>query len=219
MRGDEKARSRRRRIVTRVLVGVVLLVVAVPVVRLAYPLLPAYAQASCTVTSPSERQGGYRSRDFFPSIGTDCGSFAAEREVACAADPSRTVPLVSGVTYDLTVAGPRVPLLSQPTVLSAQVSDVQARVPDMGIDAELGDDAASDNLRSLHEQFSVEGLRAFDYEQPPYDPQCDPYRMLMTDAGVQMVPPARAEQLLQAPDGVTPRDPKLPCEGYHCREQ
>lgn len=216
MSGEQRTR-RRRAILTWTLIGILTLAVAVPSIRLAYPLLPSYAQTSCTATSPSERHGTYRSRDIFPSIRTDCGTFAAEKEVTCSADPSRTVLLGPGTTYDLTVAGPRIPVLSDPTVLSAQVSEVQRQVPDSALDGELPDDPMYDNLRALQQQFSPEALRAFDYEQPPFDPQCDPYRMLMTTAGLQMVHPAEARELLEVPDGVTARDPKLPCDDwYHC---
>lgn len=216
MSGDETMR-RRRPIVKWVVIGALALTVGLWLAQLSHPVLPSSDQASCTVTSPSERHGSYRSRDVFPRIGTDCGTFVAEKEVTCSADPSRTVLLGPGTTYDLTVAGPRIPFLSQPTVLSAQVSEVQTRVPDSWFDEELGDDPMYDNLRSLQQQFSPEALRAFDYEQPPFDPQCDPYRMLMTTAGVQMMPPARADELLEVPEGEMARDPKLPCDDwYHC---
>ena len=219
MSGDVKTRRRKRPIVRGVVIGVVVLVVALTAMRFSYPLWPSSEQESCTVTSPSERHSGYRQRDFFPSIGSDCGTFTAEKEVTCTADPSRTVLLARNTTYDLTVAGPRIPLLSDPTVLSAQVSAVQEIVPDADSDLDLGDDPMYDNLRSLREQFSPETLRAFDYEQPPFDPQCDPYRMLMTSKGVQIVHPARADDLLQVPEGTVASDPKLPCDDwYHCEE-
>lgn len=219
MSGDVKTRRRKRPIVRGLVIGAVLLALVLTAVRFWSPLWPSSEQASCTVTSPSERHSGYRQRDFFPSIGSDCGSFTAEKEVTCTADPSRTVLLARGTTYDLTVAGPRIPVLSDPTVLSAQVSTVQAIVPDAESDLDLGDDPMYDNLRSLREQFSPETLRAFDYEQPPFDPRCDPYRMLMTTKGVQIVHPARADDLLAVPAGREARDPKLPCDDwYHCEE-
>lgn len=216
MSGGETAR-RRRPVMKWALIGVFVLAVGVPAVRFSHLILPSSEQASCTATSPSERHGGYRSRDLFPHIGTDCGSFAAEKEVTCSADPSRTVMLLPGTTYDLTVAGPRIPFLSQPTVLSAKISTVQKVVPETSLDDVLSDDVTSENLRELREQFSPEGLRAFDYVQPPYDPQCDVARVLMTTEGAQIMHPAHAERYLEAPEGVTPRDPKLPCDDwYYC---
>lgn len=227
MSGEVKTRRRKRPIVRGIVIGVVVLAVVLTTMRFSYPLWPSSEQASCTVTSPSKHHGGYRSRDLFPRIGTDCGSFAAEKEVTCTADPSRTVLLGPGTTYDLTVAGLRIPVVADPTVLSAQVSAVQERIPDTWFDADLdadldddlGADPKYDDLRSLREQFSPETLRAFDYEQPPFDPRCDPYRMLMTAEGVQMVHPARADDLLAVPEGTTASDPKLPCDDwYHCEE-
>lgn len=216
MSGDETVR-RRRPVMKWALIGVFVLAVGLWLAQLAHPVLPSYEQESCTVTSPSERHGGYRSRDVFPRIGTDCGSFVAEKEVTCSADPSRTVLLGPGTTYDLTVAGPRILFLSQPTVLSAQISSVQTYAPESLPDDELPDDPMYDNLRALQESRSPGVLRAFDYEQPAFEPRCEPYRMLMTSNGVQMVSPTRADELLEVPEGETVRDPKLPCDDwYYC---
>lgn len=173
---------------------------------------PAQEIASCTLSdtnAPTGRRSILRAR-----IASDCGRFRGQDEVTCTSDPSRTIALVAGTTYDLVVRGPRIPLVSSPTIASATVSEEQRIEPELGpteVDAE-----AHENAQALQRSQLPETLRAFDYEQPPFDPSCDPYRVVMTKDGLQVVSPARADQLLTPPSGETPRDPLLPCEGHAC---
>lgn len=211
-RGERWRSIRRWAIIALVLVVIVL--VAVP---FAHRLFPIETQASCTLTSGSERDHRYRGGpDLFPRIGTDCGSFTADEEVACTADPSRTVRMLAGVTFDLRVQGPRIPVFSNPTVVTAQVSSVQLVQP-----PDLRDDSIPDNenLRKLRESISPAHYRAWDYEQPPYDRQCDAFRTVMTSEGVQIMTIPQADQTLEVPEGVVPVSPLLPCDDwYYCEE-
>lgn len=177
----------------------------------ASPIFPASEVESCTVTGDNFDS---RRRNFIPKRPTDCGTFVARKSVTCTSDPSREVSLLTGYTYDLTVRGPRIPLLSVPVVDSAILSRQQARVQPSTLGD--GDDLHSEAARELMEQFSPENLRAFDYEQPPFDPSCDPSRNVMTSVGIQAVTPADALVLLTPPAGETPRAPLLPCSGFQC---
>jgi hypothetical protein len=98
--------------------------------------------------------------------------------------------------------------------MDARVSSEQTLEPEPDFDLE--DEVASERLEALRASRSPEVLRPFDYEQPPYDPQCDSWRTLMTTEGLQMFSIARAEEVLRVPDGEVARDPKLPCEGWKC---
>lgn len=177
---------------------------------LASPLFPADEMTSCTI---EQRERGRR--DFMPKVASDCGTFVVSGAVPCSSDPSRTLRLIRGYTYDLVVRGPRIPLPASPVVHSATVSAEQKHgEPDY---SELFDSpASSPALEELEQRFSPETLHAFDYEQPPFDPDCEVSRSVMTSIGIQHVSPGRAETLLAPPEGVTPREPLLPCEGYHC---
>lgn len=118
------------------------------------------------------------------------------------------------IYYDLVVRGPRLPLIGGPSIVSATVSPQQRYTYDIGI-TEV-DESASESLQELQRSMLPETLRAFDYEQPPYDPQCDLMQDVMTTNGIQLVPAQCAKELLAPPRGVQPREPKLPCEGYQC---
>lgn len=168
--------------------------------------------ASCTMQQG--RQITYKRSGLRARIATDCGNFRGAKEVSCTSDASQQIALIAGTTYDLTVRGPRIPLISAPTIVSATVSDEQLADPEPGL-TEIDPDA-NDNVQSLQSSLLPETLRAFDYEQPDFDPSCDPFRSVMTTNGIQSVSPARAEELLEVPDGITPSDPLLPCEGYQC---
>ncbi len=168
--------------------------------------------SSCTVgkSGPqSTRRSVLRAK-----VASDCGRFRAGKEVACISDPSRAIVLSPGATYDLVVRGPRIPLLSAPTVISASMSAKQL-VADSEIVTEV-DPSAHENVQELQRAQLPETLRAFDYEQPPFDPSCDAFRHVMTTAGIQQVSAIRAEQLLTVPAGLEPREPKLPCQGFQC---
>ena len=212
VRGDSSSGTARK-VWTFIGVGVFLVVAAVAGLRFVNPLFPATTETSCTVTSGVDRHHVRKGPDF-STVGTDCGEYFADTEVTCAGDPSRTVHLVAGVTYDLTVRGPRIPVISDPTVMQAEVSPIQLVRPEPEL--ELDDDPMWDNLKALRESRSPEVLRAFDYEQPPYSPPCDAWRTLMTTEGLQMFDIPRSEEMLRVPEGEVARDPKLPCEGWKC---
>lgn len=215
VRGDSPSGSRRK-VWTFIGVGVFLAVVALTGLRFVNPLFPATSETSCTLTGAVDEHHVRRGPDY-STITTDCGVYYANSAVTCAADPSRTVQLVAGVTYDFTVRGPRIPVFSDPTVMDARVSTEQLVQPEP--EMELDDDPMWDNLKALRASRSPEALRAFDYEQPPYDPGCDAWRTLMTTEGLQMFDIFRAEEMLRVPDGEVARDPKLPCEGWKCDQE
>ena len=173
---------------------------------------PEETIASCTVehfSAQSTRRASFRA-----SLHSDCGSFRAPKQVACTTDPTTRVPLIAGTSYDLVVRGPRIPLVSVPRVVAATVSSEQSgkRV----LEPSTIDPAAPEAVQQLQRDWLPETLRAFDYEQPAFDPSCDPSRRVMTSKGPQVVSPEQAEQLLTVPSGVTPRVPKLPCDGHGC---
>nr|WP_201470597.1 hypothetical protein [Microbacterium hydrocarbonoxydans] len=212
VRGDSSSGTARR-VWTFIGVGVFLALVALAGLRFVNPLFPATAETSCTLTDGVDDHHVRRGPDY-STITTDCGVYYANSEVTCAADPSRTVHLVAGVTYDFTVRGPRIPIFSDPTVMDAQVATVQLVRPEP--ETELSDDPMWDDLKALRDSRSPEVLRPFDYEQPPFDPACDSWRTLMTTDGLQMFSIPRSEQMLTVPEGEVARDPKLPCVGWKC---
>ncbi|QIK64303.1 hypothetical protein G7068_14655 [Leucobacter viscericola] len=191
------------------------------------PLFPAAKLASCTVI---DQKGNSGKRSLIPTMYTDCGSFQRAGTVSCTTNPAKEVRLGNYHTYDLIVRGPQIPILMVPKIMSAGLSKEQrVEIPAepsveglTGLNSEYIRGLSSSKDREmkasekLREQWSPEKLRAFDYEQPPYDPDCDASLFVMTSRGLMESWPARAEQLLQVPEGVTPRDPKLPCEGYQC---
>lgn len=208
--GETNERGRRRggKLVGIVLIGLIVVigVLNFPVV---HPLFPERAEVGCTVTGPAEERSGGRprDRDLSPERATDCGPFTMHKEVTCSADPSRSVQFVEGVRYDFTVRGPRIPFLSAPTVFSAQLSAEQPpRAP-------LFDDGEE---LPLVQQFSPENLRAWDYEQPPFDVQCDSMRYVMTTEGLLLMDRDRAEAALDIPSSVVPVTPLRPCVGIRC---
>lgn len=212
VRGDVSS-GRRRKVWAWIGFGVILTMGALFGVRFVNPLFPAASETSCTVSGALDQHRVRKGPDY-ATVRTDCGTFVARSEVTCSADPSRMVHLTSGVTFDFTVRGPRIPIFSEPTIMEARVSSEQTVEPEPEI--ELDDDPMWDSLKALRASRSPEVLRPFDYEQPPYDPQCDSWRTLMTTAGLQMFSIARAEEVLRVPDGEVARDPKLPCEGWTC---
>lgn len=182
---------------------------------LAAPLFPSQELQTCTVTDRPALQSNRR--NFFPRAYTDCGTFIAAKEVSCTSDDAEDVALIPGYLYDLEVRGLSVPFLSTPTIVSAQVSATQRIVaPDEPGPANTSDEELNQILDGLTEQSSPEALRAWDYEQPTYDPECEVNRNVMTTAGIQRMLPAQAERLLKVPAGTTPRDPRLPCRGFQC---
>lgn len=122
------------------------------------------------------------------------------------------------------VRGAHIPVLLTRELVSATVAPAQSGQHHAGItlpgNDETPDPPGSEELRSrlaeLEAQFSPETLRAFDYEQPPFSPECDISRNVMTTRGLQLVRPNEATELLRLPAGTTARDPLLPCEGYLC---
>lgn len=212
-------RSRRRRpvfVVLTVLGALVLITMALPV---ANPLFPKREQSSCTVESSSKTGSTRAARrgNVFPWVGTDCGSFVAGKEIACSADPNRKVQLVPGFTYDLVVRGPRIPIIWDPSIVEVRVSTEQKRpqLHEMGR-ARTSSSGLNAKLDALTDQLSPETLRAFDYEQPAFDPECELLREVMTTKGMLLLDPRTAEVALRPPAGVVPRDPKLPCTQYPC---
>lgn len=212
VRGDSPSGSGRK-VWTFIGVAVFLAVVALAGLRLVNPLFPATTETSCTLSGGVDRHTVRRAPDY-STISTDCGAYFASEEVTCSADPSRKVRFVAGVTYDVTVRGPRIPVFSNPTVMEAEVSTVQLVQPEP--EMELDDDPMWDNLKALRASRSPEALRAFDYEQPPFHAGCDAWRTLMTTQGLQMFSIPRSEEVLRVPEGEVARDPKLPCEGWKC---
>lgn len=239
---QRRPRSRTLRWIGWALGAVALLVLAVPMI-LAVPAVneafPARTAVECRVGDPREVRTIGRARlsraKFVP---TDCGVFRVtkQRQAVCASDPTRDVQLVQGTRYDLVVRGPDIPILTAPHVVSAVISADQGP-PGHSRFAELDamadalleeldpDDRAkieaqsAENLAGLEayeQQFAPETLRAFDYAQPPFDPQCDASRRVMTTIGVQIMGPQRAAELLIVPEGETPRAPLLPCDGPYC---
>lgn len=212
------------------------MVLAVPAVNEAFPERTA---VECRVGNPENVRTFGRARfSRAKLVPTDCGVFRVthKRQAACTSDPGRDVQLVPGTRYDLVVRGPDIPILTSPHVVSAVISADQGPPPKSRF-AEL--DALSDALLAeldpetraeleaqtderlagvdaLQEQFAPETLRAFDYVQPPFDPQCDASRRVMTTIGVQIMAPERAAELLVVPAGETPRAPLLPCAGPYC---
>lgn len=173
---------------------------------------PEESIVSCTVEDAGPQT--HRGSAIRAKLLSDCGRFRASTQVDCTTDVEQDVRLILGTTYDFVVRGPRIPLLSAPSILSATVSSEQLNRASGGV-TEV-DPSAHENLQKLQREQLPETWRAFDYEQPAYDPSCDSYRMIMTTKGLQIVSPARADELLTAPSDVVPRDPKLPCEGYEC---
>ncbi len=209
----QRPRFRRRRWMTLAIVIALLLPGGIAIgLRVFTAQFPKQAIASCTIGDPGHqttRRSATKARLF-----TDCGRFRATKHVECTSDPTREIALIQGATYNFEVQGPRVPLLSAPKVVSATVAAEQPYAPPLGDTAV--DPDAHESLQELQRQRLPETLRAFDYEQPPYDPSCDPYRRVMTTNGLQIMSPERATQLLTPPEGITPREPKLPCEGHPC---
>lgn len=173
---------------------------------------PEHTETSCTVEDPGHNS--YRLRFLSPELRTDCGRFRSANQVTCTSNPEREVHLSIGTTYDLVVRGPNIPRVSAPKVISATVSAEQRHEINPGM-TEV-DPTAAPGVPTLQGAARPETLRAFDYEQPPFDAHCDPTRVIMTTAGLQLTTPGHAELLLTPPAVVTPRDPLLPCEGYQC---
>ncbi|GAB2554207.1 hypothetical protein [Leucobacter ruminantium] len=203
-----------------------LVVVGLP---LASPLFPAETVGSCTIQEGPFT--GSRRSGIAPKQSSDCGTFVSRKTVACTSDPSTELALIPGFTYDLVVRGPRIPPFAAPVIHSATVSAEQRLQlpgdyselfePPEGLELPDGyADEAEQRTAEIREEFEaewgVEALRAFDYEQPPFDPRCELGRSVMTSQGIQHVQRERAEYLLTPPEGVVPRDPLLPCEGFQC---
>jgi hypothetical protein len=205
------ARRRRGRVIWATIALPLIALLVVIGIPLASPLFPAETIVSCTIEKTALRER----RAITPKQFSDCGAFISRKTVECTNDTGRDLALIPGITYDLVVRGPRLAPVALPVIESATVSAAQKHPPA----AAEADDTPSDlpALQELEQRFSPEGLRAFDYEQPPYDPLCQVSRSIMTTMGVQLVDPVRAEQLLTPPEGLVPRHPKLPCEGVQCR--
>lgn len=203
----------RRRLWASLLGLPLIIVIVIFGIPLANPLFPSETITSCTFEdrTVSERRSG-----ILPRQHSDCGSFISQKSVVCTASPKTELSLTIGSTFDLIVRGPRLTPFTAPVIVSAQVSATQ-KLPDLHEDpAEAQSDIPA--VQELAKQFSPEVLRAFDYEQPPDDPQCETGRSVMTSQGIQYVSPTRAEQLLTPPEGTVPADPKLACRGFQCGE-
>lgn len=196
-----------------VAIAVGVFVIALSGLRHVHALFPTKTETACTTVAAVDDHHVRKGPDF-STIDTDCGSFITEAEVTCTAVPSRTVTLVPSVTYDLVVRGPRLWIFSEPTIVEAQVTTVPTTEPDPETNRE--DEPVPDDSTTLPASPSPEILRAFDYEQPPFEPRCDAWRTLMTTEGLQLFPAATAELLLRVPAGEVARDPKFPCEGWKC---
>lgn len=198
-------------------------------------LFPTETQTSCTVTERPFEARGRRGGSFFPRVHTDCGTFRSTNQATCTADPSLQTHLIPGYTYVLTVRGADLPLTTSREIVSAAVSPGYAPKPgeiikklgpttDNDVLNEAIEDIQSrpesrairDKIARLEAEFSPETLRAFDYVQPPFSPECDVSRRVMTSKGLQVMDPTRATEALTPPAGTTPRSPLLPCEGYAC---
>ncbi|MBP1326482.1 hypothetical protein JOF28_001714 [Leucobacter exalbidus] len=205
---------------------------------LSAPLFPEEVMTNCTVQQSSA------SRRPRARVLSDCGSFRSKKTAVCTADPSLRVQLVAGTDYDFVVRGAHIPLVLSRTLASATVSENQPAPPDRGAKLRAAADALEELQRSnesnsagpaeppaedpedaefresikrLEDQFSPETLRAFDYEQPPYSPECDASRRVMTTRGPQIMKPDRAAEVLRVPAGTTARDPLIPCDPNECR--
>lgn len=164
------------------------------------------------------------------------GSFiGSSKQAPCTADPALRTALIPGYTYDLEVRGAHLPFLATREIVSATVSPDQSREPlelmeplEPNTDNELLNETIEEiqsrpesreiqeKLDQLEADFSPEALRAFDYEQPAFSPECDVSRLIMTSRGLQVVDPPRAAEILTPPPGTVPHDPLLPCEGFQC---
>lgn len=241
----KQGRNRKLRVISGWGVAVLVVGLGVPAL-LATPavnqLLPESNVAECTVGNPAEiRSAGGRRTRSVPLANTDCGAFRVSKATVCTSDPSRDVHLSTGIAYDLVVRGPRIPFFSSPRLVSARVSATQppadegpGRFDELEAMSEQLDETLNEidpegqaqrdaeraerdaALGELDAEFSPEALRAFDYEQPPYDPRCDSWRMVMTSKGLQQMSLADGEAALMVPAGVTPREPRLACEGFDC---
>ncbi|QYM75656.1 hypothetical protein [Leucobacter luti] len=241
----KQPKHRTRRVIGAWSVGVLVASIAL-LGLLATPVgnqvFPERTIAECTAGNPAEiRSLGGRRAYSVPLANTDCGAFRISQDTACTSDPARTIQLASGLNYDLVVRGPRVPFLVSPWLVSAQVSaeqpapssgtgrlsdleamrsrldDTLAEIDPEGEAARAAERAESEAaIAELAAEFSAETLRAFDYEQPPYDERCDSWRTVMTSQGLQHMTRADAAEKLALPAGVTPHDPLLPCEGFQC---
>lgn len=146
--------------------------------------------------------------------------------------------MAANTRYDLVVRGADIPFI-EPTVVEAVISDTQpdpgtpsddrftkldealektleALDPDSRAELEASLAESDAELERIDAEFSPESLRAFDYVQPAYDPQCDAWRMIMTTKGLQQMSRERAVEVLESPKGSRPRSPLLACEGYGC---
>lgn len=198
-------------------------------------LFPSETQTSCTVTKHPFEGRGRRGGSFFPRVYTDCGVFRSAKQATCTADPEQTTALIPGFNYDLTVRGAELPFTTSREIVSVTVSPNQSFEPrefikplDSNTDDERFNEmvrdiqnrpenrALNEKLAKLKAEFSPETLRAFDYEQPAYSPECDVTRHVMTSKGLQIMDATRATEALTPPPGMAPRTPLLPCEGFEC---
>lgn len=218
---------------TVVALGVGLLVsIGLP---LSSALFPTETQTSCTVTEQPFEARGRRGGSVFPRIYTDCGTFRSTNQATCTADPSLQTHLIPGYTYDLTVRGADLPLTTSREIVSAAVSPghkPKSREIIKKLEPTTDNDllnetieeiqsrpesrAIRDKIARLEAEFSPETLRAFDYVQPPFSPECEVSRRVMTTKGMQLMDSTRAAEVLTPPAGTTPRSPLLPCEDYFC---
>lgn len=192
-------------------VAAVVAFIAAYALPLLNPLFPEHTISSCTI----EERSTFRLRHgVSPAQPSDCGNFGGAKSVACTSDPEQEVPLVVARTYDLVVRGPHIPFIGKPTIMLATVSKTQKF--DLSFPEHEQGNLSDELWEKIAEDTSPETYRAYDYEQPAYDRECDPYRVIMTSKGIQVVSLERAAQLLTPGPGMTPRDPLLPCEGIRC---
>lgn len=198
-------------------------------------LFPSETLTSCTITEKPFETRNRRSGTFFPRVYTDCGTFRSAKQATCTADPSLKTAFIPGRSYDLVVRGAHLPISASREIVSATALPKQAteaRTPLKRLEPNTGDeqlDEIIDGIRNspesrevdekiaqLEAEFSPEVLRAFDYEQPAFNPKCDVIRQVMTSKGLQVMDAPRATEVLTPPAGTTPRSPLLPCKGFEC---
>lgn len=220
-----------------------ILVLSIPTIALipgVSSVLPERTLVECRVGNPAVLKTYGRKRlNRTPLIQTDCGNLRSRQAATCTSDPGKKVQLISGTRYDIVVRGLDIPWFSSPAIVSAVISADQGPPPEppfseldaladsLFAELEQVDPEASakleaqqtERLARIEEQlaqFAPEVMRAFDYEQPAFDPLCDAGRSVMTTIGIQHTTPEQALEWLTVPEGDSARDELLPCDAPAC---